>query len=82
MLKQIWNKFIPFKMSFIVWRILKGKLSFDDIVVRFSKYMASRCNCCRNLQAGSMVNTFFEGELAKKIWIWFGGGSVNSLVEF
>ncbi|XP_060183329.1 uncharacterized protein LOC132613329 [Lycium barbarum] len=44
-LEKIWHKFLPFKMSFIVWRALKRKLPFDDIIVRFNIDIVSRCHC-------------------------------------
>ncbi|OIS98450.1 hypothetical protein A4A49_60823, partial [Nicotiana attenuata] len=32
LLKKNWQKQLPFQMSFMLWRILKRKLPFDDIL--------------------------------------------------
>nr|XP_016509964.1 PREDICTED: uncharacterized protein LOC107827363 [Nicotiana tabacum] len=70
-LKRIWHKHIPFKMSFLVWRLLKRKLPFDDVVLKFGLNLASRCCCCRLSQEETMMHTFLTEELAVNMWKTF-----------
>lgn len=51
---KLWHKAIPFKMSFLSWRAIHGRLSTDDRVTRFGYNLPSKCNCCppQNMSPG------------------------------
>lgn len=72
-LKRIWHKYLPFKMSFLVWRILKDKLPFDDTIMRFVHTFVSKCLCCLDFQKETLHYTFIGGKVASHIWKYFGG---------
>lgn len=74
LLKKIWHSQISFKMSFILWRVLKKKLPTDDVMQRFGQYIVSKCSCCaaRNKEE-SLEHVFCTGETARKIWQHFAG---------
>lgn len=51
---KIWHKSIPFKISFLAWRLYKGKLPFNEVINRFNMFsnpIRSRCYCCHNTQS-------------------------------
>ncbi|XP_059281231.1 uncharacterized protein LOC132034912 [Lycium ferocissimum] len=70
--KCIWNKGIPFKMAFISWRIIKNKLPTYDRIKNYSSNADPMCICCTHPEEETIHHVFIEGELAKKIWKFFG----------
>ncbi|XP_060202647.1 uncharacterized protein LOC132631065 [Lycium barbarum] len=68
----IWNKINPFKMAFISWRIIKKKMPMYDRIKNFSNESDPMCICCNDPKEESMLHVFIEGELAKKVWEFFG----------
>ncbi|XP_060216835.1 uncharacterized protein LOC132644267 [Lycium barbarum] len=69
---KLWHKFLPFKISFQIWRALKRKLPFDDILLRFNISLVSRCHCCFVPQRETLLHTFVNGDCATKVWKFFG----------
>lgn len=67
-LAKIWNKHLPFKISFTTWRLLKGRLQLDDIVLKFGTNIISRCCCCRLPEEETMNHVFANSNTAKKVW--------------
>lgn len=63
-LAKIWNNHLPFKISFATWRLLKGRLPLDDIVLKFGTNIISRC-CCR---VPLDDHVFANSNTAKKVW--------------
>ncbi|XP_019227546.1 PREDICTED: uncharacterized protein LOC109208846 [Nicotiana attenuata] len=66
--RKIWNKKIPFKWSFCMWRALRNKLPTDDRVARFGPPIVTKCVCCIRTQAESIDHIFSRGHFAKAIW--------------
>lgn len=69
---KVWNSTIPFKMSFLVWRLWHSKLPFDDVIIKYGKQIVSRCNCCSNPNTNNINHVFVEGQAASYIWKLFG----------
>ncbi|KAH0679829.1 hypothetical protein KY284_020914 [Solanum tuberosum] len=46
----IWNKGVPFKMVFMMWRLWKFKIPVDDKIRRWGMEGPSRCWCCERLK--------------------------------
>ncbi|XP_060181348.1 uncharacterized protein LOC132610954 [Lycium barbarum] len=42
----MWEKGLPIKISFFMWRVWKGRISTDDILKRMMINIPSRCWCC------------------------------------
>ncbi|XP_060182556.1 uncharacterized protein LOC132612272 [Lycium barbarum] len=72
LLKKIWNNYIPFKMSFLMWKLLKNKLPFDDILYKFKQNLASKCFCCRTPRSETIQHSFMDGDIVVSIWKYFG----------
>lgn len=71
-INKVLNSNISFKMSFLVSRLWKGKLPFDEVITKFGKQIISKCNCCLNPSTDSMNHVFIEGQVASYTWNLFG----------
>lgn len=45
-LSKVWQSSIPFNVSFLIWRLWKFKLPFDDVLTRFGRNITTMCKCC------------------------------------
>ncbi|XP_070055059.1 uncharacterized protein [Nicotiana tomentosiformis] len=72
LLHKVWHKHLPFKMSFLAWRLLKKKLPFNEVMIKFSMNYVSKCCCCRVSQGETIKHTFMAGEHARDLWNTFG----------
>ncbi|XP_059277590.1 uncharacterized protein LOC132031659 [Lycium ferocissimum] len=71
-LNSLWHKRIPFKISFLNWRIFKRKVPFDDIIGKFGTDRRSMCVCCRVPTYETIQHFFVESEIAHQTWSFFG----------
>ncbi|XP_059285765.1 uncharacterized protein LOC132039255 [Lycium ferocissimum] len=67
-LSKLWHKSLPFKFSFLSWRLSHGKLLFNEVVSRFGNQSNALCLCCNTPVLDFMQHTFSEGEAARQIW--------------
>ena len=64
----LWNKHIPFKTSFLLWRTLRGKLPTNEKLTIFG-IEPSKCFCCTdNSGMDRIQHTFTSGQFAAKVW--------------
>ena len=68
--KLIWQKKVPFKMSFLLWRALKLKLPTNENMTNFGVETA-KCYCCRNQGWNDVEHIFMQGHFAQHIWNYF-----------
>ncbi|XP_060210874.1 uncharacterized protein LOC132637867 [Lycium barbarum] len=68
----IWNKGNSFKMAFISWRIIKNKLPIYDRIKNFSNNSDPMCICYNHPKEETILHVFIEGDLAMKVWGFFG----------
>ncbi|KAJ8537860.1 hypothetical protein K7X08_014400 [Anisodus acutangulus] len=62
LIHKAWHKSIPFKFSFITWRLIKSRLPFtNNSVCRFID-MPVDCLCCSIAQPKTIQHFFIEGE--------------------
>ncbi|XP_070049366.1 uncharacterized protein [Nicotiana tomentosiformis] len=88
-LHKVWHNSIPFKFSFLTWRLWQGKLPFDEVTTKFGNQAVSRYNCCRNPDAESMLHVLVKDEAANFIFKLFSGplgikyhqGTIRSLIN-
>lgn len=69
---MLWHNNLPFKISFLSWRLIRGKLPFDDTINRFGKHLISRCSCCSAPERESIHHVFICSEAAQTLWKFFG----------
>jgi len=73
MRNKIWHGKIPFKMSFLTWRLVQNKLPFYDTVGRFVDNIDSNCVCCKNMKTETINHVFLDSNVASYLWKNFGG---------
>ncbi|XP_059285936.1 uncharacterized protein LOC132039479 [Lycium ferocissimum] len=67
----IWEKGLPIKISFFMWRVWKGRISTDDILKRMMINIPSRCWCCEEHKEETVVHLFLTSSIAVKLWKFF-----------
>lgn len=65
---KTWQKQVPFKMCFTVWRALRERLLTDARVLRMGFSSTSRCCCCINPVNETIDHLFCSGSFAQNIW--------------
>ncbi|KAH0730009.1 hypothetical protein KY289_001197 [Solanum tuberosum] len=70
-LKFIWNKQIPFKINFFLWRVCKRRVPTDDNLQRMRINLVSRCWCCEQYHQETMEHLFLTAPVAIKLWKHF-----------
>ncbi|XP_059278078.1 uncharacterized protein LOC132032473 [Lycium ferocissimum] len=59
------HKAVPFKMSFMAWRVFHRKIPSNDIIISWFKLLASpNCTCCRVSQPENIDHIFFQSYVA------------------
>lgn len=65
--KGIFHKYIPFKISFLVWRSLRGKLPTNEKIIRFGMDTA-KCSCIYRPSEEDIEHIFICGHFANNVW--------------
>ncbi|XP_019234078.1 PREDICTED: uncharacterized protein LOC109214596 [Nicotiana attenuata] len=80
---KIWTKGLPFKISFFLWRVWKGKVPIDNLWRRGGYVVVSKCWCCLPPQEDSYQHLFLTSDTATKVWRNFtqATGLVINLVQ-
>ncbi|XP_019160065.1 PREDICTED: uncharacterized protein LOC109156681 [Ipomoea nil] len=55
------------RVSFLAWRVLRGRLPTDDAMARFGRLIVSRCWCCNNPVRETIDHIFYAGETARAV---------------
>ncbi|XP_060216384.1 uncharacterized protein LOC132643881 [Lycium barbarum] len=67
-LDNILHSSIPFKISFLTWRLIHKKLPFNEAVVKFGRHGSPTCICYTIPENDSIQQVFVEGQAADHIW--------------
>ncbi|KAH0679056.1 hypothetical protein KY284_020141 [Solanum tuberosum] len=67
-LKLLWVKGIPFKFSFLAWRIWRGKIHVGKMMHAWNPLISQFCKCCSIPEVESLEHLFLKGEIATGIW--------------
>ncbi|VFQ73248.1 unnamed protein product, partial [Cuscuta campestris] len=70
-LKRCWQKHLPYKMSFLAWRVLERRLPTDDVLARFGFALPSRCLCCSPPGRETITHIFYHGSMTRRVWTYF-----------
>ncbi|KAK6792023.1 hypothetical protein RDI58_011104 [Solanum bulbocastanum] len=68
------GKQIPFKLSFLLWRIWKGRIATEENLKRMGVTIASRCYCCEEFEEETTQHLFLTAPIAQKLWKQFASG--------
>lgn len=85
MFSQIWQPWIPIKVSFFMLRLLLGRLPLDDALCKLGFAFPSKCSCCLDADGESLEHVFSLGQVAAEVWSYFaracGVTSVSSVLR-
>lgn len=70
--KYTWNKHIPFKCSFLLWRALSGKLPTNEKLISFDHDPKEYC-CYYNPSMDTIEHIFLTGHFVMNVWKLFAG---------
>ncbi|KAK6803130.1 hypothetical protein RDI58_000914 [Solanum bulbocastanum] len=65
-----WQKYIPFKCSFLLWRAIRNKLPTNEKLASFG-VEPNNCYCCSSPGADTIEHTFNTGNFAMRVWKHF-----------
>lgn len=71
----IWEKGMPFKVSFLIWRIWFQRIPIGEISIRFKIADAFDCVCCNNSTPETFDHLFVSCPDAKYLWETFSGAA-------
>ncbi|WMV24324.1 hypothetical protein MTR67_017709 [Solanum verrucosum] len=72
---NIWEKGIPFKVSFLLWRVWLQRIPIGEVLVK-NRITDSMIYCCCDDNASESFNhLFFSCPNAKFLWQWFAGAA-------
>lgn len=72
---NIWNKGLPLKISFFLWRVWKGRIPIDDKITVMGIQNVSRCRCCEIHEQETMTHLLLNSTIAKKLWKYFASSA-------
>ncbi|XP_027081100.2 uncharacterized protein [Coffea arabica] len=70
---SIWHPRIPFKVSFFMFRLLRGRIPIPDRLCELGFHLPSKCFCCPSASEESIEHLFSNGHTASVVWSYFGG---------
>lgn len=76
-----WHKHIPFKISFLLWRALRGKLPTNERITTFGSEPVDYSRCYRP-GPDTIDHIFMSGNFAKHIWKIFSDSVTFSIAPF
>lgn len=71
--KYIWQKGLPFKISFFMCRLWKKRILIGEVLVRIKVVNEMKCGYCNSNQHESFEHLFVQCPDAGKLWTLFAG---------
>lgn len=65
---QVWHPKLPFKISFLAWRIIHRKLPLDDTLCKFGTNRECLCVCCAQKHKETGQHLFIDNNIARQMW--------------
>ncbi|KAF5200963.1 hypothetical protein FRX31_009451 [Thalictrum thalictroides] len=69
--RNIWNSWTPTKVSFFIWKFLKGAIPVDSAIARCHIPIVSKCLCCTHSSEKTSLHLFIQSDLGKTVWAHF-----------
>lgn len=67
-LQSIWVRDLPFKISFLSWRIWLGKIPVATVMNTWNPQISQDCGCCQVPLRETIEQLFLKGEIAENVW--------------
>ncbi|XP_075086341.1 uncharacterized protein LOC142169044 [Nicotiana tabacum] len=64
-INKIWHKSIPFKQSFMCWRIFFGRIPIRNSITRLDSQDTEVCRCCPTPARETLQHVFVDGRAAE-----------------
>lgn len=74
-LKKLWVTRLPFKFSFLAWRIWLGKVPVATLMHSWNSSISLNCNCCTILGIEAIDHLFLRGDTSATVWSHFSRGA-------
>ncbi|XP_019251036.1 PREDICTED: uncharacterized protein LOC109229948 [Nicotiana attenuata] len=68
---NMWIAGLPFKISFFMWKLWRGKLPLDSTLRRMGYFVPSKRWCCIRQNEETISHVFFRFYTATKVWSYF-----------
>ncbi|KAL9687628.1 hypothetical protein QQ045_032033 [Rhodiola kirilowii] len=69
---NLWQTWLPPKVSAIVWKLFRNIVPTDDNVAKVGFSLPSKCLCCESPQSETIDHLFFKSDVARKCWKFIG----------
>lgn len=69
--KVVWGNHLPHKISFLLWRVLKKKISTDDVIKRMGIPVVSKYYCYDTGAEETLNHLFLTAPIALQLWKYF-----------
>ncbi|XP_015161594.1 uncharacterized protein [Solanum tuberosum] len=67
-LNLLWIKGLPFKLSYLAWRIWNGKVPVASLMHSWNPTISQDCMCCSIPVEETIEHLFLKSEVAFRIW--------------
>nr|XP_009784166.1 PREDICTED: uncharacterized protein LOC104232616 [Nicotiana sylvestris] len=65
--KMNWNKKVPFKISFFLWRLLRNRIAVDVNMIKFGISLPSMCSYCTDHKQEDIEHLFLNSMVSSRI---------------
>ncbi|XP_015160507.1 uncharacterized protein [Solanum tuberosum] len=70
-ISNIWEKGLPFKISFFMWRLWFRRIPIWEVLIRRRIVDHVDCCCCNNNAPETFSHLFVNCTIAQTLWKWF-----------
>lgn len=70
-ISKIWEKGLPFKVSFFMWRLWFRRIHIGEVLIRRNIVERVDCSCCNNSAPGTFSHLFVNCPSAQSVWKTF-----------
>nr|XP_009769714.1 PREDICTED: uncharacterized protein LOC104220529 [Nicotiana sylvestris] len=67
-INMVWHKLIPFKQSFMCWKIFLGRIPIRQTITRLDSQDTEVCSCCPTPVIETLQHVFVDGRAAEYVW--------------
>ncbi|KAL9676312.1 hypothetical protein QQ045_004526 [Rhodiola kirilowii] len=84
--ENIWQAWIPPKISGFMWKMLHYGLPTDEAIIKLGIPISSKCRCCKEANIKTTSHLFFHSDVANNTWMFisrlFNKKAPTGLVQF
>ncbi|KAH0669288.1 hypothetical protein KY285_023447 [Solanum tuberosum] len=73
--KKLWVKGLPFKISFLTWKVWTNKISVATLMAQWNSNTSPMCGCCEVPVRETVEHLFLQGKTATTVWAYFSNAA-------